>query len=122
MSFDYNQAAEDAKEIIAEFGAAGSFVLKGSAGSGVDEFGDPLPTVDDVTYSGTVTPLLQYKADEIDGESVKQGDAYVFFDSATPPAIGSIATLNGNTWRVVAIESLSSVGGVRVFTKLQLRR
>lgn len=128
MTFNYTVAAEKAKALIEKFGAAGSFVLKGSGGVGVDEFGDPLPPAPDVTYSGTVTPVLAFKANEIgaflqgNNESIQVGDSYVFFDSATPPVIGAITTINGDTWRVVAVESLTSVGGVRVFTKLQLRR
>lgn len=121
MGFDYQQAALDAKAIIEEFGASSSFTVKGSGGSGSDIFGSPIPTEADTTISGTVTPLLQYRHMEIDETNIKTGDAYVFFDGSLVPD-DALITINSTELKVVKTKTLTSVGGVLVLQKIQLRR
>lgn len=121
VAFNYADAAAKAKALIEKFGAPGSFIVPGNDG-GYDSDGNVIPATPPTTIPGTITPLLQYKAAEIDGEVIRTGDAYVFFDSSTQPAIGNTTTLNGLSYRAVMVNSLTSVGGVRVFTKVQLRR
>ena len=53
---------------------------------------------------------------------IQSGDSYCFFHSEDEPEIGMLPTDNGKAWRVVSIIELTSVGGVNVFRKLQMRR
>ena len=121
MAFDYNDARETALEIISEFGKAGVVTKKGTTG-GTDAFGNVTPDVPDINISGIITPLLQYKSAEIDGESIKRGDSYVLFHSDVAPEIGYQTNVNGVVMRVVDTYTLDSVDDINVFRKLQLRR
>ena len=123
MTFDYAAANLKVKALIEKFGASASFVKDGAGGGGYDDFGNVIPAEPDTTYTGTVTPILQYKKDEIDGTTIKMGDGYVFFyPSGSLPPIDSKITINSTVWRLVDIMRLDSVGGVNVFFKCQLRR
>ena len=119
--FDYNKSALVAKSLIERFGANSSFIVKGNSG-GYDEDGNVIAASADTSIIGTVTPLLQYKAMEIDGSTVKTGDCYVFFDSVADVPISAQITLNGELFRAVAIAGLTSAKGVKVYRKIQLRR
>lgn len=121
MAFDYIQARQDAKEIIEEFGADGSFVQPGNNG-GLDSSGDPVAAQLDITISGIITPLLQYKTKDIDDTQVLMGDSYVFFHSADPVEVGMITTVNNKTFSVKHVTTLDSVGDINVYRKLQLRK
>jgi hypothetical protein len=122
VAFDYASARNDALEIINEFGASSSFVIAGTGSGGYDDLANVIPAQPDTIISGTITPLLSYKASEIDGETILQGDGYVFFHSDTAPPIDSKTTVNGLVYRAVRVESLDSIAGVNVFRKVQLRR
>lgn len=123
MSFDYIDARNTAKELIEEFGQAGKVIKKGSTG-GYDEHGNLKPDDPDAEVNGTITPLLRYNSNEIDGESIQDGDAYVFFhsDSDVDDWINYQVAVNGVTFRVVGMVTLDSVDDINVFRKLQLRR
>ena len=115
--FDYAKAQATAKRLIDKFGDAGTVTKQGQQG-GFDEFGNSTPNTPDVVISGNITPLLSFTSNEIDGEFILFTDAYVFFDSEQLPEIGM--TTQG--LRVVNVDKLTSVGGVRVYCKLQLRK
>ena len=117
--FDYNQAAADAKELIEEFGGPGSFVRV--TGGGIDPATGDSSASTTETITGTVTPILNYRADEVNGESVKRGDGYVYFDGASV-SINDTTTMNGEVWRAVDVITLKSVDGVLVYQRVQLRR
>lgn len=120
--FDFSEAREDAKEIITEFGESSTLTKPGDSG-GYDAFGNPIADTPGTTINGTVTPLLNYKIDEIDGETIQRQDSYVFFDTDGTPEIGMNITINGQKYAVVDIPlRIQSVGGVTVLNKLQLRR
>ncbi len=120
MAFDYSGARAEAFALIAEYGAAGQAIKKGTTG-GYDSEGNVTPDIPDVAIDGTVTPLLQYKTREIDGSSIQMGDSFVFFHSETAPEINMQITINSKTLRIVDIYKLDSVGDINVFRKLQLR-
>ena len=120
--FDFSEAREDAKEIITEFGESSTLTNPGASG-GYDAFGNPIADTPGATINGTVTPLLNYKIDEIDGETIQRQDSYVFFDTDGTPEIGMNITINGQKYAIVDIPlRIQSVGGVTVLNKLQLRR
>ena len=121
MTQDYNRARNDALNVIKFYGAAGQVIKKGADGGGLDVNGDPEPATPDVIINGTITPKLQFKSSQIDGTNVIMGDSFIYFHSDTNPEIDMQTTLNGETYRVVDIMSLSSVDNIRVFTRLQLR-
>lgn len=120
--FDYSKAHLVAVKLIDKFGQAGVITKLGNK-SGVDgSTGAIIPAVPDEDFDCVVTPLLQYKQAEIDGQNVLATDSYVFVDTADAPAIGYSITINGNTYRVQDITVLNSVDDIQVYTKLQLRR
>lgn len=120
VAFNYEKARWKATAIISKFGDVGTFVVKGNTG-GFDDEGNVIDDTADSYINGIVTPLLQYKTNEIDGTTIKIGDSYVFFDGAEVP-INAVITLNGDTLRAVSNKELTSVGGVNVYRKIQLRR
>lgn len=121
VGFDYVKARAIAESLIVKFGASGSFVVESDSAGGYDDFGNEIPPTPAVSIDGTVTPLLQYKQNEIDGEQIKANDAYVFFHSEVEPPIGSNITLNGTDYRAIKVSKIDSVGGVNVYRKIQLR-
>ena len=122
MSFDYAKARLVAKSLIEKFGQAGTFTVKGSGGGGYDENGNPVAPQPDVVINGTVTPLLSYKQQEIDGERILSTDSYVFAHSDIEPPIDSVITINGSKYIVKNIMKLDSVDNINVYRKIQLRR
>jgi len=121
MPFDYAEARETAENIITNFGQAGTFTLRGDTG-GYDENGDVIAPSADTVITGTITPLLRYKKHEIDGESIRIGDNFVFFHSTTAPTINMQTTVNSESFRVVKVEILTSVDDINVYRKIQLRQ
>ncbi len=120
-TFDYQKARQTAERLINKFGNNVTLLKEGEAG-GEDAFGDPIPGTPDILVSGTITPKLDYSFSEIDGSFIQMGDCYAYFHSDTAPEVGMTVTLNGDNYRVVDITDLTSVGGVNVYRKLQLRR
>jgi hypothetical protein len=120
-AFDYVNAHAVAVKLITKFGQPADIIKKGNAG-GYDTSGNVIAPQPDVTISGIVTPLLQYKQSEIDGENVQSGDSYVFFESATLPEIGYMITVNAIEFRVIDLTNLTSVDNIKIYLKIQLRR
>lgn len=120
--FDYSEARATAEALIGEFGESATLVKPGTDAGYDPNTGDPIPSIPGSYVNGLVTPLLSYKSTEVDGELIQTGDSYCFFHSTEAPVIGMILTVNGHDWRVVSIVDLTSVDGVNVFRKLQLRR
>lgn len=120
--FNYDKARQVAESLIDKFGQPGSFTKEGGGAGGYDDFGNVIPPEPDTVFEGTVTPLLSYKQQEIDGEQIKSTDSYVFFHSEVEPSIGAKSTINGNEYRVVNVKKLDSVDDINVYRKLQLRR
>ena len=118
--FDYVDAKNTAKTLIDEFGASGSFTSP-EANGGIDPATGDISAATPVVKTGVVTPVLNYKASEIDGTSVLNGDGYAFF-YGTAPSIGDVHVQNGETWRVVSVSGLMSVEGVEVYIQVQLRK
>lgn len=123
MSFDYEDARETAKEIINDYGSASSIVKKGTTG-GFDSGGNVQADSADIVINGIITPLISYKTNEIDDDSIITGDAWAFFytESVVAIAIDMQTTINGKTFSIKGIKSLSSIEDVNVYTKLQLRK
>lgn len=126
--FDYGEARATAEAIIGEFGEAAT-LTKPWIEAGYDPItGAPVPAVPSFDVEGLVTPLLEYDtqtrsgATETGGGTILSGDKFCFFHSTAAPEIGMVLTVNGKDWRVVSIVDLTSVGGVNVFRKLQMRR
>lgn len=120
MAFDYSGARNEAYSIISEYGQTGSVIKKGVTG-GDDEWGDPIADIPPVTINGIITPFLAAKKAEVDDTNVLMGDGFVFFHSDIAPEIDMQTTLNGITYRIIAMNVLNSVDGINVYRKLQLR-
>lgn len=129
MAFDYEQARADAKEIIEEFGLAGTFTKDGAGSGGYDDFGNPIPAEPDIVINGIVTPLLPFglqtlsSLTEEEKSTIKKSDGYVFFHSEDAAPIGATITMNGNVYRIKSeLKSLTSVDGTNVFRSYHLTR
>ena len=120
-AFDYVNAHNVAVSLINKFGQPANAIKEGND-SGWDDSGNVIPAQPDIVISGVVTPLLQYKQAEIDGENVLAADSYVFFDSSESPQIDYMITINTIKFRVVNVKKLDSVDNINVFRKLQLRK
>ena len=117
--FDYEQAKRDADTLIDGFGDAGSFtrVTQGAIDQATGEQSPGTTTL----INGTITPILRYMNNEINGESVLRTDGYVYF-SGGEIEINDTTVLNGETFRAVDVTKLKSVSGTLVYQKVQLRR
>tara|TARA_R110002096_G_scaffold167979_3_gene338396 strand:+ start:110 stop:478 length:369 start_codon:yes stop_codon:yes gene_type:complete len=120
-AFDYVNANAVAVKLITKFGQAGQVIKEGNA-SGWDSSGNVIPTQPDITIDGIVTPLLQYKKHEIDGEHILATDSYVFFSSNVAPEIDMMITINSQKFRIQNLVILTSVDDINVYRRLQLRR
>lgn len=123
MPFNYDKARATAKKTIVKYGNDSVLVKKGTTG-GFDSGGNVEPDSPDSTIVGIITPLISYKNNEVDGETIIKGDAWAFFytESAVPIEIDMQLTINGKTFSVKGIGSLSSVDDINIYTRLQLRK
>ncbi len=123
MAFDYTKARATAKKIISKFGQPSSLVKKGTTG-GYGVGGNIEADAPDITIDGIITPLVSYKTNEIDGESIIIGDAWAFFytESIVDIEVDMQATINGQTFSVKGIKRLSSVDDINLYTRLQFRK
>ena len=119
--FDYRKAHATAARLISKFGQPANVIKKGNA-SGWEDNGDPIPVQPDIVINGMVTPLLQYKQSEIDGEHVLVTDSYVFFESSIPPEIDMMITINSQQFRIENLKTLESVDDINIYRRLQLRK
>lgn len=124
MAFDFAQARITAAGIINNFGGSSSITSKGVS-SGYGQDGNVLAGTPDSTISGSISPLMSYKNNEIDGQSIVAGDSFVYFQSDTNSekiTVDMQVTLNSKTFRIKNVEDLSSITDINVFYKLQLRK
>lgn len=120
MAFDYNQAAQDAYELISEFGVAITLTLYGNEAGGFDPItGDELASSADIVVNG-VGVMVDYRSDEIDGTNIIQGDAKILCSLVGTPEINMVVNFNSKAWRVVGIKTLQPAGEVIMYT-LQVR-
>ena len=120
-TIDYTAKRATAERLIKKFGDSADFILKGSTG-GYDAYGNVTDDTDDIIISGTITPLLSYSTAEIDGEAILASDSYAYFYSDTAPEIGYTVTINGDEFRVISIKELTSVDGINIYRRIQLRK
>lgn len=117
--FDYVKAQATAKKLVEKFGESGTFTrtVQGAIDPATGEQGAST----NISNNGTVTPVLRFSNDEVNGESVQRDDGFVFFDGGEV-AINDNVTINGETWRCVDVSKIKSVNGVLVYQKVQLRK
>ena len=118
--FDYEKARLKAAKIIAKFGGPGTFKTPPKNGGLDPKTGDPI-SQGEILKPGLITPIIKYKGQEIDGDSIIGGDGSIFFEGPKIN-IGDQVTINGETWRAIGFETLSSIEGIVVFTQIQLRK
>lgn len=121
MNYDWDNAREISIRQIEIYGKAGTIVKKGSTG-GFDNEGNITSDIPDVIINGTITSMVDYNPQEIDGSSIQAGDTWVYFDSVTEPEIGMLTTINNLTFRILGTPKLISPDGVVVWQRLQLRK
>lgn len=116
MSYLPQQATAD--RLIAKFGA--SCTLSTQAQTGYDGLGNPTNTPS-VSISGTGV-ILPYKKSEVDGSLVQMGDAKFLLSTRAVPLIDMRVTLAGETWRVIAVDTLAPSSADVILYTLQLRK
>ena len=121
MGFNYEEAHADAKELIEFFGEPATVVKKGNSG-GYDSSGNVIAAQPDTLIDGIATPKIDFKSSEVNGSSILMGDATVFFESVVAPEIGMMITLNGETYRIIDTDILTSVGDINVYRELHIRQ
>lgn len=121
MSFSYSSARNTVKRIINRYGGAGSVVQKGSTG-GYDSEGNAKADTSDTVIDGIITPVITFKTSDIDGETIKRGDGFVYFQSESEVSVDMQTTINSETFRVKAVDILSSIGDVKIYQRLHLRK
>lgn len=124
--FNYTKARAKSLDIIQKFGLTANVTLKGTIG-GTNAIGETIPDEPDIVINGLASPVLYYntqtKMTKYEQENVIAGDGYMFFYSDEgKPLVNMTHEDNGTTWRVQAINELSSRDGVTVVTKVMLRR
>ena len=118
---DYNKARATAERLITKFGAAGAVVIEGNDGGWDNATMQPIAATPDVTIDGIVTPVMPYSSREIDGSTILPTDGFAYFHADSIPPIGATHTQNGKPYRVQGVKTLTSVDGVNVYSKLQVR-
>lgn len=112
MSFDYDEIALTAKELITEFGQScvltkvtqGTFdgVLGGSTG--------------DTTATHTVNTVIDnYSTKLIDGTNIKQGDKLAYIESDVEPLIDNTLKVGTVVHKIVNVKSISPAGTVVLY-------
>lgn len=120
--FNYVKMRALAQKLIDKFGGDAQFIKDGQSGGFDPDTGSQTPDTPPIVIDGISTPLLSYKSSEIDGTVIKIGDGYIFFHSDIEPEIDMKITLNGDVFRAINLTKLTSVQGVKVICKVQLRR
>jgi len=121
VATDYARARASAKRMISNYGQPSQVIKKGIAAGEPDAWGDISPAEPDTVIDGIITPWLDAKTGEIDGENILRGDGFVYFHSDTAPEINMQTTINGKTFRIVNTKVLDSVDDINVYRRLQLR-
>lgn len=147
--FNYTKARAKSLDIIQKFGLTANVTLKGTIG-GMNAIGETIADELDIVINGYASPVLYYSSSstmtKYEQENVIAGDGYMFFyydknksirensqvknwysyyfsrPIEGTPLVNMTHEDNGTTWRVQAINELSSRDGVTVVTKVMLRR
>lgn len=120
--FDYDEARQDAFDLIFFWGVDGQVIIKGVVSGGFDANGDPLPSTPDAFIDGLITPAINASEKEINGTSILKGDKFVFFHSDIAPEINNQTVIGGQSLRIIAINDQNSPDDViNIYRELQLR-
>lgn len=118
MAFDYADVANEAAEIIAEFGNAGTLtqVVAGT-------YNPATGAVEGGTTTVTTVNCCVFDFDDavIDGTRIISGDKRVIMAAGAIPKPDDTFTWMGTVHRVIATKQLSPAG-VNVLTEMQVRR
>lgn len=118
MTF-YAEMIELAEEMLTEFGQPLTLTRVANAG-GFDDAGNPIAPSAPVSVTGQGVKL-DYEIDEIDGETVRTGDAKLLWVGGEP-LTGMTGTIDGEVWRVVSVGKLQPGGTLVFYPNVQLRK
>lgn len=135
MAFDYNAAAADAQEIIAEFGATWSFTKQGRTPADTNKpWRGPnmtavIPATPDADEPTTITAMAAVVPIEADDETrsiikgLKSATAYVAQDDlpgSTDLTTFDVMFNSGFEWRIVGAQQVNPTGARNVVYILHL--
>lgn len=120
MAIDYDEIAAEALATLEEAGQP-VVVHKPGAGGGYVPGVGVVPAEPARNFDGTGA-MFGYKAQNIDGVSVLQGDQRLLLapQIVEPPQVGWTVTASGATYNIVRVERVAPAGMV-VLYKLQVR-
>lgn len=122
---DYDKYRALAEKIISKYGEPLQITKEGEAAD-KDKYGRATTGTEDIVIDGICSPLLDYDASMMgayneESSLIQAGDKFAYYHSDTNPEIGMTLTVNGVKYLIKSIVWLSSLSGVRVYTKIQLR-
>ncbi len=122
MAVNYDRARATAQRVINRFGGPGQIISKGKSG-GKSAFGDSQADTPDTIINGIITPLVQFKTSEVDGTSVLTGDSWVIWqtDDTTQIKVDMQITINSTEFSIKKVSPLSSIAGINILVRLNLR-
>lgn len=104
---DYDALAATAERLLTAHGQA--ITLRRTSGGTYTASSD--------TYSGQTTTTLSaygvvtnYRADQIDGTVIRQGDRELVLDATVTPTVGDTVLLDSAYWSVVSVRSVNPAG------------
>lgn len=113
MSFDYDKTAATALKLLTKFGQAIIFVRE-TGGSTDPITGVVTPGTD---ASVITTGLLRkYPDNMIDGTRILSSDRELILSNEQEPLPSDKPTINGETWSIESIGTLSPAGTVVIYT------
>ena len=119
----YLETAQDAADVIEQFGQPCVLTREGSGGGKYDPDTQDVTNVPDAEFTSN-TAKLDYETRDIDGANILVGDVrfLIGFDLGTEPTNGDVITLtrSGSQWSVVRSKTLDP-GGVAVLYDVQAR-
>lgn len=116
MSFDYNELASTASEMLVEFGKAAT--LKRIVTGAYDPSTGTAPVT--TTSLNTHAAVFAYDQKYIDGTLIKQGDQRAYLSPRQEPKQGDLLTWMGKDYQIVAVKPLAPAG-VAVLFEAQVR-
>ncbi len=111
MSFDYNELASTASEMLVEFGKAAT--LKRIVTGAYDPSTGTAPVT--TTSLNTNAAVFAYDQKYIDGTLIKQGDQLAYLDPNVEPKQGDKLAWQGKDYVIVAVKPVAPAGLAVIF-------
>jgi len=120
-TFFYADMVETATNLLDKFGFTGQLVKDDSSVGDYDDSGNYIAPTTATTIDCIITPIIGFRAKEIDGVSILASDGKIYLDCTEDPEIGMTTTINGNKYRLVKDMGMKTNAGDVLFRCWQVR-